>query len=92
MFSAASRANFAFSRLAFKSQKRAHGNFSGNSRVEEYAGLREISYWSWEFTATSIARITGYMIIPGALFYTTVVAEFVSIIPAHCIGLKHNYS
>lgn len=67
------------SRFASKIQSRAHGNLVKNSRVEEYSGLREISYWTWEFTATSLARLLFYGFIPSALFYNLSTAELVSI-------------
>ena len=56
----------------------AGGYFNKNIRVEENAGLREISYKTWEFDVGSISRLLGYMIIPGALFFTWVVEENVS--------------
>lgn len=68
----------AVSSKVFKNVSRAHGNMKKHIRVEENAGLRELSYFTWEFNSTSLARLIGYMILPSFLFYTLVIDEFVS--------------
>ena len=78
MFSSAARKNFAARSFALTSQTRASGYLKKNGHVEENSGLREISYWTWGFTETSIARFIGYLVIPGVMFYSLVVTEFVS--------------
>jgi len=40
-----------------------------NIRTEENAGLREISYKTWEFDSESVPRLLLLMVIPGAVFY-----------------------
>lgn len=78
VFSATVRKSVASSRVVPKAQRRAHGNLVKNVRVEEYSGLREISYWSWEFTPTSLARLIFYGFIPSTIFYNLVTLELVS--------------
>ena len=46
-----------------------------NVRYEENAGLREASYKTWEFDASSLPRLTAYMFLPGLLFYVLAVEE-----------------
>jgi hypothetical protein len=79
MFSSACRRNFAARSFAINNQKRNSGGFlKKNSHVEENSGLREISYWTWGFSETSMSRFLAYTVIPSVLFYTLVEIEFVS--------------
>ena len=56
-------------------RRHAGGWFNKNIRIEENAGLREISYKTWEFDTSSLARLFGYLIIPSALVYSLMVEE-----------------
>ena len=72
------RRNVVARKLPVNIQKRQmSGNLVTNVRVEENSGLREISYWTWEFSATSVARIIGYFIIPSTVFYQMATMELV---------------
>jgi hypothetical protein len=79
MFSNACRKHFAARSFALSNQTRNSGGYlKKNSHVEENSGLREISYWTWGFSETSMSRFLAYLIIPGVMFYSLVESEFVS--------------
>lgn len=79
MFPAAFRSKLARGIYPVISQKRAAGgNLNKNIRVEENSGLREISYWTWEFSPTSCTRILLYWILPSMALYSLMQTEFVS--------------
>ena len=66
---------------AIRFQKRnAGGWFKKNIRVEENAGLREISYKTWEYDTGSLGRLFAILIIPSALVYNLMIQENVSFI------------
>jgi hypothetical protein len=73
MFRAASR--FGAQQVVKTQRRHAGGWFKKNIRVEENAGLREISYRTWEFDAASMARLFFYGVVPSALIYSLVVEE-----------------
>ena len=79
MFPAAFRSKLARGIYPVISQKRAAGgNLNKNIRVEENSGLREISYWTWEFSPTTVTRILLYWILPSMALYSMMQTEFVS--------------
>ena len=49
-----------------------------NIFVEEYAGLREISYKKFEFNPNTVLQLLAFLAIPGTLFYLEVINEAVS--------------
>lgn len=66
-------------RQAIKSQKRFSGcGVKKNIHIEENAGLREITYWTWDFDMSSVTRIFFYMVLPAYFFISHVTADFVS--------------
>ena len=81
MFRAVSR--FGAQQVVKTQRRHAGGWFKKNIRVEENAGLREISYRTWEFDAASMARLFFYGVVPSALIYSLVVEENVRA----CAGL-----
>ena len=89
MFPAAFRSRLAARICPMISQKRAAGGgLNKNIRVDENSGLREISYWTWEFSATSCSRILLYWILPSMGAYSLMVTEFVSEIFLHAISIE----
>jgi hypothetical protein len=79
MFPATFRSKLARGIYPVISQKRAAGgNLNKNIRVEENSGLREISYWTWEYSPTSVTRILLYWVLPSMALYSMMQTEFVS--------------
>lgn len=65
-------------RQVVKNQKRFHGGgVKKNIHIEENAGLREMSYWTWDFDVSSLTRLMMYLILPGYFFMENIKADFV---------------
>jgi hypothetical protein len=65
-------------RQVVKNQKRFSGcGVKHNIHIEENAGLREVSYWTWDFDVSSVTRLMMYLILPGYFFMENVKADMV---------------
>jgi hypothetical protein len=66
-------------RQVINSQKRfSGGGLKHNIPIEENQGLREITYWTWDFEFSSLTRLVMYLFLPGYFLMESVKADFVS--------------